>query len=454
MPEGVGRSAALARVGMASQTDEQAEAGEVVRQRAAWAVIGFVAAFATAWPFERAAHPGRDLAYAVAFAAEIFVALGALALLRSPIPPPRRRVRVAALAVCVLALLVASYHVAVGGELEVLALALLFLALGSMVTFPWGTRAQALVAVTSACAYGAALRAGVRSQAAVGINVSGFAFALGFTVLGAHLAEKTQRRLLRRDAELKRTNEELEQRSRRESEFLATMSHELRTPLNVIIGYLDLLEDGSFGALDADQLDPVQRAGRSARLLFELITATLDLSRLDAGVFSLDLRPVDLRRLVTEIALEARDLPIRPAVRLEWEIDPVAVPVETDLRMLKLVLRNLVAMRSSSPRRARSRYGCVRAIGEWSSRWPTPASASRRNLSRRSSSPFIRSGTQPRAAPSESASGSTSCGGWCRFSPVGSPWRALPDGARRSASGSRVGASAWRRPRSSLRMWG
>jgi signal transduction histidine kinase len=166
--------------------------------------------------------------------------------------------------------------------------------------------------------------------------------ALGFTVLGARLAEKSHLSLLRRDAGLKRTNEELARASQLKSEFLSTMSHELRTPLNVIIGYLDLLEDGAFGALAVEQSDPVQRAGCSARSLFELITATLDLSRIDAGVFSLDLRPVDLRELLGALVVGAGELPIGPGVDLRWDIEPELDSLETDQRMLNLVLRNLV----------------------------------------------------------------------------------------------------------------
>ena len=65
--------------------------------------------------------------------------------------------------------------------------------------------------------------------------------------------------------------EQTKELDRLKSEFVATMSHELRSPLNIIIGYHELLLDGGFGALTAQQREPLRRADRSARELLELV---------------------------------------------------------------------------------------------------------------------------------------------------------------------------------------
>ncbi|HER20388.1 MAG TPA: PAS domain S-box protein, partial [Chromatiales bacterium] len=137
--------------------------------------------------------------------------------------------------------------------------------------------------------------------------------------------------------------EELRRANELKSEFVATMSHELRTPLNVILGYHELLLDGAVDPLTDDQREIVDRIGRSARELHELITATLDLSRLEAGRFELNLEDVDLANLGKEIERETRPLQIeKPEVRIRWRIPRDLVEPLTDRAKLKVVIKNLV----------------------------------------------------------------------------------------------------------------
>jgi len=126
------------------------------------------------------------------------------------------------------------------------------------------------------------------------------------------------------------------------SEFVATMSHELRSPLNIIIGYHELLFDGSFGPLSDRQREPLRRADRSARELLDLISATLDLSRLEAKRIALDLGPVGIGDLVDEVGRDYADLPERPNVQVQWATQAGLAPIYTDRVKLKMVLKNLV----------------------------------------------------------------------------------------------------------------
>lgn len=82
-----------------------------------------------------------------------------------------------------------------------------------------------------------------------------------------------------------------------ERQFLLSVSHELRTPLTSIRGYSDAVVDG---ATD----DPVAAAiviGAEARRLERLVQDLLDLARLDADRFSLELREVDAAHVVGQI---------------------------------------------------------------------------------------------------------------------------------------------------------
>ena len=142
--------------------------------------------------------------------------------------------------------------------------------------------------------------------------------------------------------EVSRLVDELERANRLKSEFVATMSHELRTPLNIILGYQGLLLDETFGELTDEQRDALERSERNARTLLELISATLDLSRLESGRLPLDLREFDPATLLRELELESHDLALFPGVRIEWAPVPRLPRLHSDSAKLKVVLKNLL----------------------------------------------------------------------------------------------------------------
>src|SRR4029077_3831129 len=74
--------------------------------------------------------------------------------------------------------------------------------------------------------------------------------------------------------------EDLARANRIKEDFMGAMSHELRTPLNVIIGYTQLMEEETFGPLSTEQNNILRRISRSTNELLDLISATLDLGRL------------------------------------------------------------------------------------------------------------------------------------------------------------------------------
>jgi signal transduction histidine kinase len=126
------------------------------------------------------------------------------------------------------------------------------------------------------------------------------------------------------------------------SEFLSTMSHELRTPLNVIIGYADLLRDEAFGPVRGEQPEVLGRLRDNAHSLLELINATLEVNRLEAGRNSIQLREVDLRTMLTELQHETDQIPRAPGVALRWEVPRTTDLIRTDPVKLKIVVRNLI----------------------------------------------------------------------------------------------------------------
>ena len=137
--------------------------------------------------------------------------------------------------------------------------------------------------------------------------------------------------------------EELTRAHRVKEDFVGLMSHELRTPLNIIVGYTQLLMEDTFGPLRPEQSDVLGRIMRNSRELLDLITATLDLSRLQHQErLSLTLQEVDAAAVLAELESESRQLPRQPAVQLRWQLAPQLPRLQTDLLKLKMVLKNLL----------------------------------------------------------------------------------------------------------------
>jgi len=138
--------------------------------------------------------------------------------------------------------------------------------------------------------------------------------------------------------------EDLKRANRLKSEFVATMSHELRTPLNIIMGYNDLLLEEAFGSLTPEQVESLQCMERSSCELLDMITATLDLSRLETGRLPLDVAAIHLPDLLHEIDAETREArEEKPRVAFSWQIAPGLPTLQTDGRKLKIVLKNLIS---------------------------------------------------------------------------------------------------------------
>ena len=137
--------------------------------------------------------------------------------------------------------------------------------------------------------------------------------------------------------------EQAESANRLKSDFIATISHELRTPLHVIMGYNDLLIDGEFGALPEEPIEILQRMEHSASELNDIVNATLDVSRLDAGRLPLDIKKTNLLFLLEELKHETENLRKDSPLDFFWLTPPSLPPLFTDPMKVKVVLKNLIS---------------------------------------------------------------------------------------------------------------
>jgi len=89
------------------------------------------------------------------------------------------------------------------------------------------------------------------------------------------------RALAESEAQLRRKDADLERQRQRRADFISNASHELRSPLAGILGYLDLLSEGRFGALPPLIDRPMSSVQRNAHRLKRLVEDMLDIARLE-----------------------------------------------------------------------------------------------------------------------------------------------------------------------------
>ena len=169
-------------------------------------------------------------------------------------------------------------------------------------------------------------------------------------------AEAVADRLLTQRAELRLANLRLESQERRlreqndallkagrlKDEFLSGMSHELRTPLNAVIGMSESLKEGTYGDLSDDQTGAVSLIESSGQHLLSLINDILDLSRIEADKFDLEVGDTDVHGVCRAAMALVRSLAHKKHITLQLSIDPEAESVRADERRLKQVLVNLL----------------------------------------------------------------------------------------------------------------
>jgi len=168
----------------------------------------------------------------------------------------------------------------------------------------------------------------------LGLTAWGF---VGFTLLLTAL-------LLRHLSTMRRAREQAEAANRAKSDFLAMMSHELRTPLNAVIGFSEMMINELFGPLSNDHYkDYTSHINRSATHLLGLINSILDLSKIEAGHYTLDRSNFSLSEIwgSTYPILQAslRD----SGVEVTDNISESSLTLHADPGVFRQILHNLIS---------------------------------------------------------------------------------------------------------------
>ncbi len=146
------------------------------------------------------------------------------------------------------------------------------------------------------------------------------------------------------EMELRAAKDAAEQAYASKSRFLANMSHELRTPLNAIIGFSDMIKRQMLGAVGNDKyLDYATSIHDSGEHLLALITDILDMSKIEAGKYELDLETIKLGNIVNTAVRMIESRAQEGVITLDSQIKNDTPNIIADRRAVMQILLNILS---------------------------------------------------------------------------------------------------------------
>jgi two-component system sensor histidine kinase GlrK len=126
------------------------------------------------------------------------------------------------------------------------------------------------------------------------------------------------------------------------SDFFSFITHELRTPLSTIKMGMDLLRDGAEGPVTEGQKELLTVIEKEAYRLIGLVNSLLDLSKMEAGMMSFQLRPQNIAPLINQTIKELGPLVDSKKITLEIKVTEGLPIVKVDSERILQALRNII----------------------------------------------------------------------------------------------------------------
>lgn len=142
------------------------------------------------------------------------------------------------------------------------------------------------------------------------------------------------------EAAAETARDEAVEASKLKSQFVANVSHEVRTPLTGVIGLAELITQAP--ELSANSREMADRLFFSSKELLRVLNDLLDFSKLEAGRVSLDIEPVLIGELMSDVVALIQPLAKQKHLTLEVKIDSrVPEEIKGDRNKIFQTLLNL-----------------------------------------------------------------------------------------------------------------
>jgi signal transduction histidine kinase len=150
----------------------------------------------------------------------------------------------------------------------------------------------------------------------------------------------THLKLQRQRRELKENYDQLRRLEKLRDNLVHMIVHDLRSPLTGISGFLDLALELEKETLTENGLDYLQTAKRSTTAVIDMVSAVLDVSKMEAGEMKLHLVECDLVRIAADLMSGMQSL--KEAREMILNAPPVPVTVVADKDLILRVIQNLL----------------------------------------------------------------------------------------------------------------
>lgn len=134
----------------------------------------------------------------------------------------------------------------------------------------------------------------------------------------------------------------MEEISQMKSDFLKTASHELRTPITVLMGYVDMMGDGSLGEVPEGWALPMTQLRIKVGELNRLVQMMLEASRAEGPTLQVSFACIDIKATLTDAVEAQQPEAERMGHRLTLNLPDNQLTARCDRDKLLVVLRNLV----------------------------------------------------------------------------------------------------------------
>jgi len=158
-----------------------------------------------------------------------------------------------------------------------------------------------------------------------------------------NIQETSAKLLVRRDLELTRAYEKLQELERTKSDFISVVAHQLRTPLSVIKWAMAMLGDSASSSLTSEQQSILARGMESNERMIKLVDDLLNVDQHEVGKIQYVFSKVSVLDTLQFVVDQLSSLALQRGVELVYKLPEEEIPhIQADAEKLSAALQNIV----------------------------------------------------------------------------------------------------------------